>query len=184
MAQLSVSASGQNKQRNAVSIKKGFAQLTICIWLACSASLVHAQVADVCEEIETARSDRIEREQGAIDEAHTTMGEARDAMADCMIDVSTQIGNAVGASGALGKIVDVIGKQMSSAACAQIKKQSQTAIGKVNEAINKAGGGAASDVLQSAGGSTPAIATPGISNAAGAGGSGSTWDDLGKLLGN
>jgi hypothetical protein len=183
MAQLSASASGQNKRRFADRSKISVARLTLIIVTAFASSLVHAQVADVCEEIETARSGRIEREQGAIDEAHTTMGEARDAMADCMIDVSTQIGNAVGASGALGKIVDVIGKKMSSAACAQIKKQSQTAIGKVNDAINKAGSGA-SDVLQSAGGSTPAIATPGISNAAGAVGGGSTWDELGKLLGN
>ncbi|MDF8359464.1 hypothetical protein [Achromobacter anxifer] len=183
MAQLSASVSGPNKPRFVNRSKTSFARLIMLTAMACSASIVHAQVADVCEEIETARSGRIEREQGAIDEAHTTMGEARDAMADCMIDVSTQIGNAVGASGALGKIVDVIGKKMSSAACAQIKKQSQTAIGKVNEAINKAGNGA-SGVLQSAGGTTPAIATPGISNAAGAVGGGSTWDELGKLLGN
>lgn len=184
MAQLSALASGLNKPRLVGRSKLGIARLTAIAFLVFSSSMVHAQIADVCEEIETARSDRIEREQGAIDEAHETMGEARDAMADCMIDVSTQIGNAVGASGALGKIVDVIGKKMSSAACAQIKKQSQTAIGKVNEAINKAGGGAASDVLRSAGGSTPPIATPGISNAAGAVGGGSTWDELGKLLGN
>lgn len=184
MAQLSALVSGPNKPYFAALSKCGIASLTSILLMTCSASLVQAQIADVCEEIETARSDRIEREQGAIDEAHTTMGEARDAMADCMIDVSTQIGNAVGASGAFGKIVDVIGKKMSSAACAQIKKQSQTAIGKVNEAINKAGGGAASDVLQSAGGSTPPIATPGISNAAGSVGGGSTWDELGKLLGN
>lgn len=161
-----------------------------------------AQAVDICDEVEQVRQGSIESQQAEVDKEFDAMEEVRQAMRECQVHINAQMAAWINSGGMLGDILNNAAKELSPAACDEIKKQAEAAARKVEQEARKAEAEltkkvneATPDWVSSAasygdkyasqiGANQSSIPDPSTLSQSGSSqsGSSSVWDSLGKML--